>query len=132
MVKNEQENTQNNVIEGDIRKEMTVDTDQKYQEIFEAAVNMIVQLKQSDKLNKGHGKMYIPYLQEVSHVSSYPLLESMSFDTDISDKFSKMRAATLLKYIFRLHQRTKNMPKYVHTDSDYCHLVAIPASDTHE
>ena len=29
---NEQENTQNNVIKGDTRREMTVDTDQKYQE----------------------------------------------------------------------------------------------------
>ena len=29
--KNEQENTQNNVIEGDIRREITVDTDQKHQ-----------------------------------------------------------------------------------------------------
>ena len=28
---NEQENTQNNVIEGGIRREMTVDTDQNYQ-----------------------------------------------------------------------------------------------------
>ena len=28
---NEQENTQNNVIEGDIRRDITVDTDQKYQ-----------------------------------------------------------------------------------------------------
>ena len=30
--KNEQENTHNNVIEGDIRRDMTVDMDQKYQE----------------------------------------------------------------------------------------------------
>ena len=29
---NEQENTHNNVIEGDIRREITVDTDQKYKE----------------------------------------------------------------------------------------------------
>ena len=29
---NEQENTHNNVIEGDIRREITIDTNQKYQE----------------------------------------------------------------------------------------------------
>ena len=32
VLKNEQENTHNNVIEGDIRRDMTVDMDQKYQE----------------------------------------------------------------------------------------------------
>ena len=41
VTKNEQENTQNNVIEVDIRIEMTIDTDQKYQEKVEAAANMI-------------------------------------------------------------------------------------------
>ena len=39
--KNVQENTQNNVVEGDIRKEMTVDTYQKYQKAVEAAANML-------------------------------------------------------------------------------------------
>ena len=43
--KNDQENTQNNVIEGYIRREMTVDTDQKYQEKVEADANMLCQLK---------------------------------------------------------------------------------------
>ena len=50
---NEQENTQNNVIEGDIRREMTVDTDQKYQETVEAAANIYFQLKQMNQINKG-------------------------------------------------------------------------------
>ena len=71
---NEQENTQNNVIEGDIRREMTVDTDQKYQEKVEAAANIIFQLKQRDHPNKGHGEMDIPGVEEVTRVSSYPLL----------------------------------------------------------
>ena len=38
---NEQENTQNNIIEGDIRRGMTVDTNQKYQEKVKVYVNMI-------------------------------------------------------------------------------------------
>ena len=50
---NEQENTQNNVIEGDIRREMTVDTDQKYQETVEEAANIYFQLKQINHINKG-------------------------------------------------------------------------------
>ena len=49
-------------------------------------------------------------------MSSYPMLESMGFDTDISDGVAKMRAATLLGKIIRLHQRTKNLRKYVHTN----------------
>ena len=53
------------MIEGDIRREMTVDTDQKYQETVEAAVNMIFQLKQRDHINKGHDKMAIPSVEEV-------------------------------------------------------------------
>ena len=57
--KNEQENTQNSVIKGDIRRDMTVDTDQKHQESFEAAANMLCQMKQRYELNKGHGKMDI-------------------------------------------------------------------------
>ena len=43
-----------------------------------------------------------------------------------------MRAATLLGEIVRLHQQTKNPLKYVHTNSKYEHLVAIPASKTQE
>ena len=38
---NEQENTHNNVIEGDIRREMNVDIDQKYQEKVETAANIL-------------------------------------------------------------------------------------------
>ena len=65
------------MIEGDIRREMTVDTDQKYQETVEAAVNMIFQLKQRDHINKGHDKMAITSLEEFSNVSSYLLLVSI-------------------------------------------------------
>ena len=56
----------------------------------------------------------------------------MGIDTDISDGVAKMRAETLLGEIFRPHQRTKNLPKYSHTNSKYGHLVAVLASDTHE
>ena len=37
----------------------------------------------------------------------------MDLDTDISDGVAKMRAATLLGEIVRLHQCTKNLLKYV-------------------
>ena len=67
--------------------------------------------------------MDIPYVEEVLRVSCSPLLEPMDFNTDISDGVAKMRAATLLGDIFRLHQRTKNQLKYVHTNSKYHHLV---------
>ena len=56
----------------------------------------------------------------------------MGFDTDISDGVTKMRAATILGDIVRLRQRTKNLMKYVHTNSNYGHIVAIPASGTQE
>ena len=96
------------MIEGDIRRDMTVDNDQKYQEKFEAAAKMLFQLKQIDHLNKVHGDMAIPSVEKVLHVSSYPLLEPMGFYTDISDGVTKMRAATPLGYIARIHQRTKS------------------------
>ena len=57
---NEHENTHNNVIEGYIRRDMTVYTDQKYQEKYEAGTKMLCQLKQRYKLNNGHDKMDIP------------------------------------------------------------------------
>ena len=47
---------------------MTVDTDKKYQENFEAAVNMLCQLKQRDQLNKVHDCMALTYVEEVAHV----------------------------------------------------------------
>ena len=50
---NEQENTQNDVIEGDIRREMTVDTDQKYQEKIEAAAKTLCKMKQIIRSIKG-------------------------------------------------------------------------------
>ena len=71
---NEQENTYNNVIEGDMRREMTVDTDQNQQGEVEASANMLCQLKQRVRLNKGHEETDIPYVEEVLHVSSYPML----------------------------------------------------------
>ena len=85
---------------------MTVCIDQKYQDFFEAADNMLCQPKQRYKDNKGHYEMAKPATEEVFHVSSYPLLESMDFDTDISDGVAKMSSSTLLGEIVRLHQRT--------------------------
>ena len=82
---------------------MTVYTDQKYQEKFEAVAKMLCQLKQIDQLNKVHDDMDIPAVDFFLNMSSYPLLESMGFDTDISDGVAKMRASTLLGEIFRLH-----------------------------
>ena len=94
---------------------MNVDKYQKYQEKVEVAANMLCQQKQRDKVNKRHEEMAIPAVEEVLSVSSYPILESMGFDTDISDGFAKMRSATLLGDIVRLHQRTTNILKYVLT-----------------
>ena len=37
------------------------------------------------------------------HLSSYPLLESMGFDTDISDEVTKIRVSTLLGESVHLH-----------------------------
>ena len=67
---------------------------------------MICQPKQTDQLNKRHGKMDVSTAEEVLHVFIYPLLESMGFDTDISNGVSQMRAATLLGEIVRLHKIT--------------------------
>ena len=129
---NEREKIYNNLIEGDIRRDMIVDTYQKYQEKFEVAANMIHQLKKRYQLNKGHEYMDIPDVEEVSHVSIYHMPESMGFDTYISVGVSKMRAATLLGEVDRLNQCTKNPLKYVHKNSKYGHLVAIPYSGTQE
>ena len=74
--------------------------------------------------------MDIPSVEEVSHVSRYPLLEYMGFDTDDSGGVAKMRASTLLVEIDCLHKRTKNRLKYVHANSKYGHLFAIPYSYT--
>ena len=62
------------MIQGDIRREMTVDTDQKYPKNVEADANMLLLMKQRDQFNKGHDDMAIPDVEEVSHVSIYPLL----------------------------------------------------------
>ena len=95
---------------------MNVDTDQKYPEKVEAAANIICQLKQRDNLNKGHDKMSIQDVEEVSHVYRFPMLEYMSFDTDISDRVENNMAHIILGEIIRLHQRTKTPLKYVHTN----------------
>ena len=60
--------------------------------------------------------MDIPAVKQVLHVSSYPMIEYTGFDTGIYDGVSKMRAATLLGDIVRLHQRTKSKLKCVHTN----------------
>ena len=74
--------------------------------------------------------MDITYMQEVLNVYSYPLMEYTGFDTGIVYGVVKMTAATLLGEIVCLHQCTNNTLKYVHTNSKYGNLVAIPASDT--
>ena len=84
---------------------------------------MIFQLKQRDQLNKGRDDINLLAVEEVFHVTSYPLPESMGFDTNIYDGVTIMRAATLLVDIVRLRQCTKNTLKYVHTKSKYGHLV---------
>ena len=53
---------------------MTVDKYQKYQEKVEAAAIMLCQLKQIDKVNKGYEEMTTPDVEELSCVSSYPIL----------------------------------------------------------
>ena len=68
------------MIEGGIRRDVTVYKDQKYKEKDEAAANILCQLKQIDQFNKGHDKMDISAVEEFLHVSRYPLLESMGFD----------------------------------------------------
>ena len=76
--------------------------------------------------------MDIPDLELVYHVSSYALLVYVGFDTDKYDGVAKTRSAILLRYIVHLHQRTKNPLNYVHSNSKYGHIVAIPDSDTQE
>ena len=56
------------MIQGDIRIEINVYTDQKYQEKVEAYANMLLFLKQRDQINKGHDDMDIPAEEEVSNV----------------------------------------------------------------
>ena len=63
---------------------------------------------------------------------SYPLMEYTGFDTGIFYGVVKMRAATILGDIFRLHQFNKNPLKYVHTNSKYKNIFAIPDSSTQE
>ena len=56
----------------------------------------------------------------------------MDFNTDIYDEVTRMRAATLLGDIARLHQPTKIMLRYFQTNSKYGNLVVIPDYDTQE
>ena len=76
--------------------------------------------------------MNISPVEEFLHVPSYLLLESKGFAYDIFGGVVKMSSSTLLENIFHLHQRTKNLLKYVHTNPKYGHLVTIPYSDTRE
>ena len=76
--------------------------------------------------------MDIPYVEEVFNVSSYHLLECIGFDTDISDGVVKLRVANILGEIVRLCKCTKTPLKYVHKNSKYGHLVAIPAYDNQD
>ena len=88
------------MIEGEIRREMTVDKDQQYQETFKAAANMPCQLKQRDdrlaiaiilcRIKKVHGDISITDVEEFAHVYSYPLLEYIGSDTYISQGAKKM------------------------------------------
>ena len=50
------------MIEGDIRRYVTVDTDQKYQGKVETADNMLCKLKQRHQLNKWNDDMVITYV----------------------------------------------------------------------
>ena len=119
---------------------MTVDTDQQYQEIVEAASNMICQLRQKyDRLvitinicqiNEGHDYLDIPAVEEVAHMSSCPILESMDFDIGIYDGVPKMREDTLLVDIFCPHKCTTNPLKYVPTKSKYGNFIVILDSST--
>ena len=52
------------MIEGYFRRDINVDTDQKYRENVGADANMFFQLKQRDQLNEGHDNMAIPYVEE--------------------------------------------------------------------
>ena len=65
-------------------------------------------------IKKVRGSLAITAMEEVVHVSSYPVLEYMCFDTGLTDGFTKMRAATLLGDIVHLHQCTKNLLNFVH------------------
>ena len=111
---------------------MTVDTYLKHKKNVEADVSMICQMKFIYHMNKGYDEIAIPSMKEVLHVSIYPLLESMGFDTDIYDGVEKIISATLLEDIVRLHQLTKNPLKCVHKNSKYGYLVVILDSDTWE
>ena len=76
--------------------------------------------------------MAILDVKEVLHVSNYPLMDYIVLNTIISDGVTKMRSATLLVYIFCLHQCTKNLMKYVQVNSIYGNFLAMPDSDTQE
>ena len=56
----------------------------------------------------------------------------MSFYADVSGGVEKLRVATHLGEFVRTHQLTKNLLNYVHTNSDYGHIVEITSSETQE
>ena len=65
---------------------------------------MLCQLKQSDQLNRWHGKMDILAVEEVFLVSGYPLLESMGFDDYIYADPSKVGKITYFFSVLGLYQ----------------------------
>ena len=52
------------MVERDIRREVTVDIDHKYQKQFEAADNMHCQLKQINHLNRDRDYTYISFVRK--------------------------------------------------------------------
>ena len=75
---------------------------------------MLCQLKQRDdrldisiiifQIKKWHDGLDIIAVEEVAHVSSYPILESMGFYTGLCVGVAKIRAATLLGDIVHIRQ----------------------------
>ena len=75
---------------------------------------MLCQLKQRDdrldisiiifQIKKWHDGLDIIAVEEVAHVSSYPILGSMGFYTGLCVGVAKIRAATLLGDIVHIRQ----------------------------
>ena len=59
-------------------------------------------------------------------------LDTLFYKLWVSEKVSKMRAATILGEIVRLQQCNKNPLKYVHAISKYGNIFAMPDSSTQE
>ena len=103
---------------------------------------MIFQMKQRDdcmtiyiiifQIKKGRDNMDISYVKKIAHVSCYIIMEYMGFDTGLYKGVAKIRVATLLGDIICLHQCTKTVMNYFHTNSKYGNFVSITVSETHE